>query len=69
MVRNTVLFKETDEEIATAALDALQNHQWYLDQTLIPMSLFDPCVSDQTKETVCGKMLRCSRDVRLILIC
>ena len=52
LIRDTVLLKETNEEIASRALDALQNHQWYLDQTLVPMSLLDPCVSDQTKKSV-----------------
>ena len=57
MVKSLFSYKEIDEEIASVALGALENHQWYFEESLIPLCLFDNNIGEDTKQKISEIML------------
>ena len=43
------MYKAHDRDVAEKCLGCMANHGWYLYETLIPLSLVDPRVSDDIK--------------------
>ena len=50
------LFSYHDQEISKLALTAFSRHLWYLSETLVGLSLFDPSVSDDDKREMVSNM-------------
>ena len=51
-------YKKYDSEVANAALDKFLNHTWYLNQELVPFSLFSKNVSDREKAEIAKKLTK-----------
>ena len=49
-------YQDQDPEIAEAALGKLMNHQWYLTQELVPLSIFSSETTDQLKSAIAASI-------------
>ena len=49
-------YQDHDPEVAEAALGKLMNHQWYLTQELVPLSIFSSETTDQQKSAIAANI-------------
>ena len=56
LYKNMLEYKKHDSKVATAVLNKLNGHTWYLNQEYVPLSLFSSNVSDREKESIAKKL-------------
>ena len=57
LYKDLLAFKKIDNTLATAALDTLDRHRWYLTPPVVMFSLFSKKVSDDTKARMAARLL------------
>ena len=56
--KNMLKYKKIDLDVANAALDKFLGHTWYLNQELVPFSLFSKNISDKEKAEIAKKLTK-----------
>ena len=51
------MYQNYDKAVAEKCFKSMTNHDWYLHESLIPLSLVDPLVSDDEKRKIADKIL------------
>ena len=66
LIQQIAKFKTIDEEIAKCVLKAFAAHQWYLDEELLPLSLFDEDLPEADRRSIADEILEISSHVSSI---
>ena len=61
LYKELLAFKKIDDTLATAALDTLDQHRWYLAPPVVMFSLFSKKASDDTKARMAARLLSLKR--------
>ena len=56
LVKQHLLHRTVNKEVANSALNKLLGHLWYLSEELVPLSLFDPAVPLSVKGKLAKNM-------------
>jgi hypothetical protein len=65
-IMNCVNFFNQDEVCSNAALKAMKNHIWYLNEELVALSHFSSNVEENIREKIARKLLSVEKRVRII---
>ena len=58
LYKNMLKYKKIDLEVANAVLNKFLGHTWYLNQEIVPFSLFSKNVSDREKAEIAKKLTK-----------
>ena len=61
LYKDLLTFKDSDEILASKALDTMDRHLWYLTPAVVMFSLFSEKVSEDTKSRMAAKLLSLER--------